>query len=54
MTVRPISVDYRMISEHAVSSSEEQAESVLRQQLGFVRGLDWALVSLDWITRKVC
>ena len=37
--VRPISVDYRMISEHAVSSSVEQAESVLRQQLGFRAGV---------------
>jgi len=39
VTVRPISVDYRMISEHAVSSSVEQAESVLRQQLGFRAGV---------------
>ena len=38
VTVRPISVDYRMISEHAVSSSVEQAESVLLQQLGFRAG----------------
>ena len=39
MTVRPISVGYRMISEHAASSSVEQAESVLRRQLGFRAGV---------------
>ena len=54
VTVRPISVDYRMISEHAVSSSVEQAESVLLQQLGFRAGARLGLVSIDWITRKVC
>ena len=39
VSVRPISVDFRMISEHAVGPSVEQAESVLRQQLGFRAGV---------------
>ena len=39
VSVRTISVDYRMIFEHAVSSSVEQAESVLRHQLGFRVGV---------------
>jgi trehalose-6-phosphate synthase len=39
VTVRPISVDFRMLTEHAGSASVVQAETALRQQFGLPMGL---------------
>lgn len=39
VTVHPISVDFRMLTEHAGSASVAQAETALRQQFGLPTGL---------------
>jgi len=39
VTVHPISVDFRMFSEHARSSSVVQAEIMLKEQFGFRAGI---------------
>jgi trehalose 6-phosphate synthase/phosphatase len=39
VTVHPISIDFRTFSEHALSSSVEQAEAVLRQRFGLRAGI---------------
>lgn len=39
VTANPISVDFRMFSEHALSAAVEQAETVLRQRFGLRPGI---------------
>ncbi len=43
VTANPISVDFRMFSEHALSPSVEQAETVLRQRFGLRAGIQLGL-----------